>query len=633
MRDQPFAMRLATLIGTWLMVLLVGVNTCAVDRLERQVIRNRELIESRGGSVGAAIGGGGAGTTVRGWGGQPITIERVSGAPDDAPLRLSDKPRPQGDVYVQRQSSPPGTLNYYATNDGITSRLSRYTLEGMVDIDPRDPETIVPSLATSWEVSDDRLTYTYHLRKGVKFADGRPFTSRDVAFTFAVMRDPAVNAEHVRGNFEQVQSLEAPDPHTVVVTYRNRDWRGLASVGYNLRVLNAGWFEEQIPKYAADLEIEEYSTTPGTPGFGEVFNKIRVPGPGTGPYYLPGGYDPSRPIDLVQHPAWWGIQVHPERWNLSKYRTIFIDDDVAAFEEFRKGNFDVMVIDAAAWDDQYSQDEELRETTTYYSYDHMGIGFSAITWNARQPPFDDPRVRRAMTLLTDRQWILDEVQRGRGQIGFCHGKPSYKICQAPGLEPLPYDPEQAERLLAEAGWTDSDGDGVLDRDGERFEVEIKVGSPRRFYSQVVGLLQDSPKKVGIRMTMRTLEWATFIEDYYERRFDAAVLYHSFQDPWISPYEAYHSSQDVPRGGNAPGWRDDEVDDLLERMREEFDEQKRVEMYWEFDRRFQEAQPRTVLIHSKVSVLQNNRFEGVEVLPTGLRFNDYWVEPENVKHPR
>ena len=643
MNEPSTNLRIATAVGVWALVLLVGLNTCATSRLEQQMIRTRKALES--GGVGSAVGsiarspsgpagqpGSGSGQIVTGWGGTPIEIAYVEGALPGAPLIPADKPKPQGDVYVQRQSGAPSTLNYFATSEGLASRLARYSLEAMININPDEPTEVWPWLATGWEVSDDKLTYTYTLRQGVRFADGRPFTAKDVVFSFDVMRDPEVKAQHLRSSFEEVQSLEATDDHTVVVRYRNKDWRGLYVVGYHLKILNSGWFEEYIPKYAEKLGIDEFSTEPGTPGFGEVFNKIRVPGPGTGPYYLPGlDYDPKATLDLVQNPAWWGTQVKPDWYNFAKYRTIFIKDDVAAFEEFRKGNFDVMVIDASSWDDEYSTDQQLLETTNYYNYDHMAIGFSYISWNARQPPFDDPRVRRAMTHLIDRQWILDEVQRGRGQIGYCYGKPSYEICQTPGLEPLPYDVEEAKRLLAEAGWADTDGDGVLDRDGERFEFEVKVGSSRRFYSQVVGLLTDACAKVGIRATMRTLEWATFIEDYYERRFDAAVLYNSFPDPWIDPKDSFHSSADVPRGSNSSGWRNAQVDALLDAMIEEFDEDKRTELYWEFNRLFQEEQPLTLLHHGKVSVLQNKRFEDVRVLPTGLRIMEYWVKPENVKY--
>ena len=196
---------------------------------------------------------------------------------------------------------------------------------------------------------------------------------------------------------------------------------------------------------------------------------------------------------------------------------------------------------------------------------------------------------------------------------------------------MPFDLEKAKALLNEAGWTDSDGDGVLDRDGERFEFELKLGSTRRFYVQVAAALEDACKKVGIRMSVRTLEWSTFIEDYYERRFDAVSLVSSFPDPWIDPYGSFHSSQDVPKGGNSSGWHNDRADALLEQMRGEFDPEKRNKLFQEFNLLFQEEMPWLLINHTLVGVVQNKRFEDVEVFPTGLRIHEYWVKPENVKY--
>ena len=635
-------LRIATLlsfVGVGLMLLL---NTCAVDRLEQQVIRQSMALErmQAGGSVGRAAGpalnrststgavGEGTGRVVVGFNGAAGEILYVEGAANNAPLTVSEKPKPQGDTYVSRRTSAPSSLNFYTTNEGDTNTITTNILDRLMIVDPKSPPEVLPSLATSWEVSEDQLTYTYHLRRGVLFADGNPFTSADVLFSYETMRDPEVRSEHMRSSFEDVVSLETPDDYTVVVTYRKQYWAGIYAVGFNLKILNKKWVESFIPKLAAELDITPFSIKPGTPGFGAVFNKVRVPGPGTGPYYYPyEKFDQDVPIELIQNPFHWGTQVHPGWYNFSKLKWVFIQDPVAAFEEFRREGFDVTVVDFQAYDDEYSTDEDINALSNYWEYDHIGLGFSFISWNTRQPPFDDPLVRRAMAHLMDRQWVADEINRGRATIAQAPCKRSYP-CYDNNVPPLEYDLEKAKALLAEAGWTDSDGDGILDRNGERFEFELKLGSTRRFYTQVAAALQDSCKKVGIRMNTRTLEWSTFIQDFYDRRFDAVSLYSSFADPWIDPYDGYHSSGDVPQGGNDPGWHNDRVDTILTEMRQEFDADKRTVLWHEFNLIFQQEQPQLLINHSRVGVLQHTRFEGVEVLPTGLRMNEYWVKPEN-----
>lgn len=565
-----------------------------------------------------------------GWGGRRAKILFVEGAEADAPIRRSDKPKPQGDAYVKRRSSPPSSLNFYATNEGETATITSGILHTLIGLEPRTMAE-EPWLATSWDVSDDKLTYTYHLRRGVQFADGRPFTSADVKFSFDTMRDNAVKAEHLRPDFEDVISLEAADAYTVIVKYRKKYWKGVYTVGYSLRVLNKGWYEEQIPKTAREQGIKQYSITPGKPGFGEVFNKIRLPCPGTGPYFLRenGTFDKDG-VRLNANPFFWMTQIYPLRYNMKYSQTVFITDEVAAFEEFRKQKIDMAGVEMDDWDENLSKDPTVTGISKNFEYTFWKNHASYIAWNCRQAPFDDARVRLAMTHLVDRQWILDELQRGRGQIASCNAMletPSYNT----DFEPWPFDIERAKVLLAEAGWKDTDGDGVLDREGVRFEFALKVPSGRQFYVRLGGALQDACKKVGIRMQTKPVEWATFINDYYARAFDAVCLYASWPDPWPDNYE-FHSSQDFPKGGNTPGWHNDDADKLLTDMRLEFDDEKRKDMFLEFNRIFHAEQPKTLLMHGKVVVLVNNRFEDIEVLKAnGLAAVYAWVKPENVRH--
>lgn len=566
-----------------------------------------------------------------GWKGRRAKITYVEGAVPNAPLRRADKPRPQGDHNVGWSSSPPASLNYFTTSDGLGSRISKHVLGRMMDLDDPNLPAVQPSLATSWEVSEDKLTYTFHLRRGVQFADGRPFTSADVLFSFGVVRDPTVNSDHLKPEFEDVRRMTAPDPYTVVVEYRRPYWKGLYAVGYSLRVLNKAWYEEQIPKVAAELGIEKWSAEPGKPGFGAVFNKMRYLCPGTGPYYFakPEDFD-EEGVELVANPFSWKMQVHPELWNFDKLRWVFIADPVAKFEAFRKERFDVTVVDADRYEDSLKNDPTITSIATYHEYDHMALDCSYIAWNCRRPPFDDPRVRTAMTHLTNRKWILEELERNKGTIAVCKSKQIYPT-YSHDLEAHPFDIERARALLAEAGWTDTNGDGVLDRDGKRFEFDFMIPSSRDWFVRVGGALQDACKQVGIRMTVAPAEWATFLEDLQNRRFDALCLYNSWSDPWIDPGTSYHSSQDVPYGNNHSGWRSPEADAIFDAMVSEFDEERRIELFHRFNELYYEAQPETLLIHGLVSVLRHKRFEDAEVMPTGMVIDRYWVKPENRLH--
>jgi peptide/nickel transport system substrate-binding protein len=288
-----------------------------------------------------------------------------------------------------------------------------------------------------------------------------------------------------------------------------------------------------------------------------------------------------------------------------------------------------MSVDHDRWESALSKDPTVTSIAEHYSYDHTGLDCSYIAWNCRKPPFDDPRVRRAMTMLVDRQWILTEIERGEGTLAVCPGKPGYPE-YSPDLAPVPFDIEGAKKLLAEAGWKDTDGDGVLDKDGRRFEFELKYPSGRRFFTRVGGIIEEACRKAGIRMSSVGLEWATFADDIDARKFDSLILYNSWPDPWHDPHD-YHSSEDVPNGNNIPGWRNPRVDELTDAMRLEFDDDKRNAMYHELNKLFYDEQPKTLLIHSKVGVVRNKRFEECKIRPTGMQIVDMWVKPENVLH--
>jgi peptide/nickel transport system substrate-binding protein len=235
-----------------------------------------------------------------------------------------------------------------------------------------------------------------------------------------------------------------------------------------------------------------------------------------------------------------------------------------------------------------------------------------------------------MTMLTDRKTILDQIERGQGTIATCITKRIYPE-YSNDIEPWPFDIDAARKLLEEAGWKDSNGDGILDRDGKDLEFEFKYPTPRRFFVRVGALLRDACRRAGIRMKEAPLEWSVFFQQYKDRNWDAVCLYSSYSDAWEDPFEEFHSSQDIPGGNNEPGWHNPEADRLMEQMRLEFDDAKRAEMFHRFNMIFHMEQPMTLLVHGKVGVLLNKRFQGVQIRGTGLQPVDFWVKPEDALH--
>jgi peptide/nickel transport system substrate-binding protein len=363
-----------------------------------------------------------------------------------------------------------------------------------------------------------------------------------------------------------------------------------------------------------------------------VFNELRDIPPGTGPYmYRPGSsWKTGESITLFRNPLSWYKRERPWTYNLDALQWRIVKDQVAQNEEFRKQGIDVIVVSHDAWEDNLSKDPEINRVANHFIYDHMGLGFYFIAWNTRVEPFNDKRVRQAMTMITDRKTILDEFFRGKGHIATCMAKRTYPEYSL-DIEPWPFDIDRARALLAEAGWKDSNGDGILDRDGKDLAFEFKYPTGIPMYRRLAALLRDSCTRAGIRMTEQPLEWSVFLTHYLDQQFQAVSLYNSFGEPWNDPYESWHSSEDKPRGNNHVGWRHPELDGILEGMRLEFDDEKRAALFHRFNKLVHEEQPYSLLVHSEVGVLLNKRFKNVTIRPTGMQMLDFYVETKDQKY--
>lgn len=557
--------------------------------------------------------------------------------------RRAAKRYPVGGMLVNSRSEP-STLNRWTSNEGVIRTILNYVHDGLFGLEAKDL-SIRPTLATRWEISDDKLKYTFWLRKGVVFSDGTPFTAEDVVYTVKLIQDPNVRSDYFRDEFKDIKDIVADGDHKVVVHYSKKYWRGIYALGVSLRVFSAKWVRERIRLIAKrqGLAEGEYSTEPGGKRFGELYNKIAEPSVGTGPYY----YEPLKRMDaqgnLADNPdkswikgqhltlfrnkrSWW-YREYPGKWNIAAQRWRFIVQDVALWEEIRKQAVDARVVDPEKWFDSFSKDRTITDYFRKYQYDHVGIGHSLVYWNCRKPWFQDKLVRQAMIHLIDRETMLRVFDRGVGDFATCVFKKWYKEYSF-DLEPRLLDIDKAKKLLSYAGWDDTNGDGIRDRNGRDLSFELMVPLGREEYLRWGQLWQQAMDKAGIKMEVRPLEWATFIKKFYDHEFDAACLYESHTDPWIEPYESYLSTMTAPGKPNHSGWTHPRVDEILERARSEFDDEKRRELFHEFNHLRDEYQPTALLLHGEVIVLIHKRFQNVIIEKRGATPEDWYVAEED-----
>lgn len=502
-----------------------------------------------------------------------------------------------GDWLIRNMPAEPKTLNPVTARDLYEVVVNRNVYEALLR---RNNETLEleAELAESYIISDDHLTYTFKLKQGVKFHDGAPMTARDVAFTFERIKDPKVDAAHLRNYFRDIDRVEVIDDYTVRFVCTQPYWKALEVVG-TFAIMPQHIFER------GDFNSHPNDRHPV----------------GTGPYKFV-KWDTGRKIVLERNENYWGKRCHLDR-------VVFkiVTEDTVALQLFKRGELDLLGLSPEQWVRQAGSPEfeQRARKLTYYL-----PSFNYIGWNMRRPYFQDKRVRRALTELVDRETILQKLLYGLGKIvtgdWYING-PIYDHA----IQPWPYNVAEAERLLNESGWVDHDGDGIRDKDGVPFSFEFLIVPGSTFSDQLATILQEDLKKVGIRMTIRPLEWATFEQQVQDRKFDAVAMGWSL-DVEGDPFQLWHSSQ-AEKGSNYVGFVNAEADEIIEKGRREFDAEKRRTMYRRLHTILHEEQPYTFMFCPQALVVVDRRFENVKVYPLGLDPKEWYVPKAKQKYGR
>jgi len=531
--------------------------------------------------------------------------------------------------------SDPEQLNPLTSNDSASSEIIELIFEGLLS---RDPRTLAfkPVIAEARpEVSPDHLSYTFKIRKDARFQDGRPLTGEDILFSVKAIKCPFVNAPFLRVYFNSLIDAELIDPYTI--RFRTKEPYFL-----NESVLGA---ISALPRHYYDpenllarvsvkhLDQDPQKLPPQVKQFGEQFNKNYSRNPmGSGPFKF-GSWKTGREVELIRDDKYWGRgKADIDQVYIDRLKFRIINNPDAALIRLKSGSLDYI---EALQPVQYVRGTgSQRFKQEFQTYEYYAPTYTYIGWNNDHVIFRDKRVRQAMTYLTDRRQIVKSVLFGLGEVVDSHiylFRPEYDKT----LVSYSFDPRKAIELLNQAGWRDSDGDGILDKeiDGKRIALrfEIKVNSGNAVRKSVALVLLDELKKHGIAASVRELDWTIFLNDVKNHNFDSVVLGWAMSVTEPDAYQVWHSSQAENKGSNAISYKNSRVDAILESYRREFDPQKRIEMYKEFQQILNDEQPYTFLyIGKRVSVVQR-RFAGVQVYPAGLRPTEWWVPTGRQKY--
>jgi peptide/nickel transport system substrate-binding protein len=464
-------------------------------------------------------------------------------------------PVPGGRVIIGVQQEPEmlnEILNSMATNNMVCnlifSKFVKY--DDHFQLIP-DVITEIPSVENGG-ISADHQVYTYHLRPGVRWHDGRPLTSADVRFTFDIIMDPKVNVESREG-WEAVASLDTPDD-TTVVFHLKRPYPDFAGETF---------FDEPV------LPAHILRDAVGERFHSARFHRAPI---GSGPFKFK-SWTPGSHLELVANPDYYG-----EGPYLDAIIFKFIPNENTLLVQLKTGEIDAFDNANISFISQLDAIDGIRVyRTPMLMYEHLDL-------NTENPILADKRVRRALSFATHKAEIAERIYNGLVVAAPLDEFPESRYYSTAAAERAKYDPAAARRLLHEAGWRDTDGDGILDRDGVPLKLSMtaSAGQPNRERTELV--LREQYRAVGIDVEIRnygpTVLYGTYEDGGILKRgsFDIA-MYAWLSTPEPSRREALYSATSVPPNGqNHPRFRHRELTRLLEGGSTETDPAARDAIY-------------------------------------------------------
>ncbi|MDN7241652.1 ABC transporter substrate-binding protein [Planococcus sp. N028] len=501
------------------------------------------------------------------------------------------EPKKGGKVSIPIVADP--TFNPWHPNAYAESNVvNRVLFSGLTQ--PGEDLAPSPDLAKEWETSENELEWTFRLRDDVKWHDGEQFTADDVAFTF---NEIVLNEELGANNtsyFQNLKEVQAVDDYTVKFILESPLAALPAYLSFNTEIIPQHIFKGQDP-----WELTS-------------FNKEKPVG--TGAFKLK-SYTSGQNVVLERNEDFYG-----EKALLDEVEYKVLADVNTHVAQLLSGELSIFALD------------DLSAIDRIESADNVGIyaretpRFFWIITNQNDEKYQDVRVRQAILHSIDRQNIIDTVLKGYGTIADAGIAPALKEYYTDDVTRYDYDPERAKELLAEAGWEDTDGDGIVDKDGEPFTVDFEIGIQGDLEA-VSQMVQQYLMKTGFDVKLNAMEWNAMIQDVVVNR-DYEMSLNWWRYPADPDLSAYMHSNAV-KGNNIPGYKNPELDKLLEAGAQTSDVEERKKIYAEAQKLMSEELPYIFLWYPQEAQVRANNLKGVPDLAFGdaLHYIHEWYIAE------
>lgn len=549
----------------------------------------------------------------------------------------------QGDWIVIHELGDPDKLHPSISTGAGSTYIESHIYETLIEMDNHTYEWIPVLSDGDPIVSKNKLSYTFNIRKDAAFSDGTPLDGNSFIFSLKAIKNPFTDAAPLRSYFNDVESAELVDgdPYRIRFKCSNVYFKHLSFIGNSLyaypqhiydpeKIMDQYSFDELNNLLADfnDYDELDFSDHPAYK-FAELFNSTdlgRNP-VGSGPYTFV-EWNTDDKIILQRNKNYWADKSGDVARNFVE-RLVFktVKEYPIALTGLKKGEIDM--IRSMTPDLFYNQTNSAKFKDNYNKSTFYYPNFSYLGWNNMHPIFKNKRIRKAMSYLCNRKKIIEVVHYGDGlpaKSTVYYKRPEYHD----GIKPIEFDPVKARQILTDEGWSDSDGDGVLDKMLDdtlipfEFTILTNVGNEKR--KQIGLIMTEELRKVGIKANLQTMEWSVYLDNVRDHKFDAIILGWVFSITGPDPYQVWHSSQAKSRGSNSISFSHPRVDELVELNRREFDPEKRIEYIREFQEILHEEQPYTFLVIEKNNLSYHRRFSGVEIYPfrPGYDLREWWA---------
>ncbi|MEX0414721.1 ABC transporter substrate-binding protein [Bacillus sp. C30] len=496
------------------------------------------------------------------------------------------KAKERKDTFVVGMPSPGGIFLPHFMENGWDGNITQAIFAPLVGLDKEGKP--IPILAKEWDISEDQLTYTFHLKDDLKFSDSSPLTADDVAFTLTLLHDPTYSGAtdisqtaikggqaYKEGKATSIEGIQVIDPKTITITTEKVNAQTLSLIGGE--VISKAYYGKEYKQ--GNLEYLK-----------ELYGKPM----GAGAYKLD-KYIPGQEVRFVANENYFEGKPKIEHfiYKITKGDT--------KLQQFQAGE-----VDYDGFTTNAEMIEQLKELGFANVNVYTGSSYGYIKMNYKKSYFKDKRVRQAFIYGLERQKVIDTYFQGYASLVNVPITPVSWAYTEEGINKYEYNLEKAKKLLDEAGWK-AGSDGIREKDGQKLKVSYFASSASKINDVMIPVMKEDYKKIGVDFNLEYMDFNTMISKVIKGDYDLAMVSTPMIDDPSGTIEEFVSTSKR----NYDGYHNPKVDELAKQALETLDIEKRKEIYKKLYQELSEDPPVIFLNNSKVVSAHNARIQGLQ----------------------